>query len=127
MKLAARIWLGASTCGVALAATGCSSSPTRVRGAANAATKVQGSPKTLAQALAAPAGTTLMVRGAITQKCPVAGCWFELKDKTGVLRVDTKVAGFTVGDIALRTPIEVQGKVVKLGSTKQLQASSIRY
>jgi uncharacterized protein YdeI (BOF family) len=101
---------------------GCATGGHSVRGQAPV-----GVQSTLAQAQAAPIGTKLMVAGALLQKCPVAGCWFTLHDSNNTLRVDTKMAGFTVGDIPLRTQILVQGKVVRYGSTRQIQATGIRY
>lgn len=101
---------------------GCGASGAAVRGQAPV-----GDQSTLAQAQAAPIGAKLTVVGTLLEKCPVAGCWFTLRDSSGTLRVDTKSAGFSVGDIALRTPMTVQGKVVRYGSTRQIQASGIRY
>src|SRR5438874_5846422 len=38
----------------------------------------------------------VVVSGTMIEKCPVAGCWFVLRDGTGQVRVDTKAAGFVV-------------------------------
>src|SRR5688572_19962101 len=49
--------------------------------------------KALAQS---PKAQKVTVQGEMIEKCPVAGCWFILRDKTGTVRVDTKAAGFVV-------------------------------
>src|SRR5437016_10702195 len=41
-----------------------------------------------------PAATMVTLHGTMVEKCPVAGCWFMLRDKTGVVKVDTKRSGF---------------------------------
>jgi len=45
----------------------------------------------------------VVLHGRMTQKCPVAGCWFMLHDETGTIKVDTKNAGFVVVDIPLQS------------------------
>src|SRR5262245_23833482 len=32
----------------------------------------------------------IVLHGKMTQKCPVAGCWFTLQDSGGLIKVDTK-------------------------------------
>lgn len=64
--------------------------------------------------------------GVMIEKCPTAGCWFMLKDGTGVVRVDTKSAGFTVTNVAVNTPVTVRG-VVKDGTERIVAATGIRY
>ena len=66
------------------------------------------------------------VQGEMVEKCPVAGCWFKLRDKTGVIRVDTKAAGFVVSDVPLHTQMTVQGKIVP-GTESQVAATGLRY
>ena len=58
------------------------------------------------------------------EKCPVAGCWFKLRDQTGVMRVDTKAAGFVVTDVPLHTRMRVQGRADTQGG---VAATGIRY
>ena len=60
------------------------------------------------------------------EKCPVAGCWFKLRDSSGVVRVDTKAAGFVVSDVPLHIQMTVQGKIVP-GAEAGIAASGIRY
>lgn len=67
------------------------------------------------------------LRGHIIEKCPTAGCWFQLQDPTGVIKVDTKPAGFVVTDIPLQTAVTVSGKLVYEGDTVMLYASGLRY
>jgi uncharacterized protein YdeI (BOF family) len=60
------------------------------------------------------------------EKCPVAGCWFVLRDKTGTVRVDTKAAGFVVTEVPLNTELTVQGTLVK-GVQPSFAAKGIRF
>jgi len=68
-----------------------------------------------------------VVSGVMVEKCPVAGCWFVLEDRTGRLRVDTKTAGFVVTDVPLRTKVTVLGSVTRDGGTTSLAALGARY
>jgi len=73
-----------------------------------------------------PSPRAVIVRGAMIEKCPIAGCWFVLRDATGTVKVDTKAAGFTVTDVPLNTVVTVSGKVS--GSQPPvLAASGVRY
>jgi uncharacterized protein YdeI (BOF family) len=72
-----------------------------------------------------PARVTL--QGIITDKCPVAGCWFYLQDDTGVIKVDTKAAGFVVVNVPLQTLVTVSGQVVTQSDDVSLQATGLRY
>src|SRR5439155_3770282 len=56
-------------------------------------------------------GSRATISGVMYEKCPVAGCWFMLRDKTGVIRVDTKAAGFNVLDLPVNTTVTVSGEV----------------
>jgi uncharacterized protein YdeI (BOF family) len=67
-----------------------------------------------------------LLTGTMIEKCPTAGCWFMLKDSTGVVRVDTKSAGFTVTDVAVNSKVTVRG-AVKSGSERIVVASGLRY
>ena len=69
---------------------------------------------------------TVTLHGEMTDKCPVAGCWFMLKDKTGVVRVDTKSAGFVVSTVPLHTELTVSGTVVA-GAQPSLAATGVSY
>lgn len=80
--------------------------------------------------LAVKAGDTppqVTLSGVMTEKCPVAGCWFRLKDRTGTIKVDTKSAGFVVLDVPTGQPVTVAGKVVADGNEVALEASGLRY
>ena len=72
-----------------------------------------------------PASVTL--RGVIIEKCPVAGCWFRIQDESGIMKVDTKAAGFVVTDIPLQARLTVAGKVTQEGNETILEASGLRY
>lgn len=78
-------------------------------------------------ALSQKANSSVVVRGTLIEKCPTAGCWFRLKDDTGVVRVDLKETGFTVTDVPLGTTITVLGKVQRETGDTQLNALGLRY
>lgn len=70
---------------------------------------------------------SVTLRGSIVEKCPTAGCWFYLNDGTGLLKVDTKNAGFVVAKIPLQTEVTVSGKLVQEGDDTILDAAGLRY
>jgi uncharacterized protein YdeI (BOF family) len=87
----------------------------------------KGEPQTM---LAVRDGITppnVTLRGLILEKCPTAGCWFLISDRTGALKVDTKNAGFVVAKIPLQTEVTVSGKIVYEGSEPVLEATGLRY
>ena len=68
------------------------------------------------------------IQGVMIEKCPVAGCWFYLRDSTGVIKVDTKLAGFVVLDVPLKSRLTVMGKkVVADGNEITIEATGVRY
>jgi len=69
----------------------------------------------------------VVLHGRMTQKCPVAGCWFMLHDETGTIKVDTKNAGFVVVDIPLQSSIVVAGYLMTNGAEKIIDATGLRY
>jgi len=69
---------------------------------------------------------SVTLRGVMIEKCPVAGCWFKLRDATGVVTVDTKASGFVVLDVPLNSEVTVTGKPTRSGEL-QLAASGLRY
>ena len=71
-------------------------------------------------------GKPTVIKGKMIEKCPMAGCWFNLKDGSGVIKVDTKDAGFVVTDVPLNTEVTVAGTLAKSGE-KRIMASGIRY
>ena len=80
--------------------------------------------------LAVRAGDTppvVTLTGTMTEKCPVAGCWFRLTDGTGTIKVDTQAAGFVVADVPLETRMTVAGKIVESGDEIIIEASGVRY
>ena len=54
--------------------------------------------------------SVVILKGLLVEKCPVAGCWFYLRDETGTIKVDTKTAGFVVVGIPLQTELTVEGQ-----------------
>jgi uncharacterized protein YdeI (BOF family) len=86
-----------------------------------------GEPQTI---LAVNAGETppqVSLAGVMIEKCPIAGCWFRLRDRTGIIKVDTKSAGFVVVNVPLESQVAVAGKVVVDGDQTVIEATGIRY
>lgn len=80
--------------------------------------------------LSVRAGTTppkVVLEGMMIEKCPTAGCWFRLRDGTGVIKVDTRSAGFVVVNVPLETRLTVAGKLISDGDDVQIEATGIRY
>src|SRR5882672_233574 len=80
--------------------------------------------------LAVRAGDTppqVTLSGVMIEKCPVAGCWFRLRDVSGSIKVDTKLAGFVVVNVPLETKMTVAGKIVAEGDGVAIEATGIRY
>ena len=84
-------------------------------------------PMTIADVRALHTAAPATLHGTMVEKCPVAGCWFNLRDSTGVMRVDTKAAGFVVIDVPVGTPMTVQGKVSGQGASRQINATGLVY
>lgn len=101
------------------AAQGCGSRSPMVLGLAPA-TGARVTP--IARVTASQQPTT--ISGTMIEKCPVAGCWFVVKDRTGVIRVDTKAAGFVVTDVPLSSSVVVTGAVT--GGGRELAATGLR-
>jgi uncharacterized protein YdeI (BOF family) len=80
--------------------------------------------------IAVRAGETpphVVLQGTLVEKCPAAGCWFYLQDATGVIKVDTKAAGFVVVNVPLQTQVTVAGNVVAEGEDVHLEGTGLRY
>lgn len=97
-----------------------------------ASTAIKGEPpagieSTLVRVRAAQPGARVTVRGTLLDKCPIAGCWFHLRDSGTTLRVDTKAAGFTVTDVPLQTEVVVSGKITREGRESVLGATGLSY
>ena len=106
----------------ALLICGCQSSRQHTLGSAF----TDGDVKTVRALSAAKQSTPVVVQGEMIEKCPMAGCWFVLKDKTGVVRVDTKGAGFVVSEVPLNAHLTVAGTLTP-GAQPGIAASGVRY
>jgi uncharacterized protein YdeI (BOF family) len=94
--------------------------------------------KVLGRAPKGPLSTILAIRagdtpphvalsGVMVEKCPVAGCWLRVRDRTGTIKVDTKSAGFVVVDVPLEHEVMVAGKIVMDGDEPVIEAEGLRY
>lgn len=86
-----------------------------------------GDPRTIIAARGGDTPSQVAFKGTIIEKCPVAGCWFYLQDETGVIKVDTKSAGFVVVNVPLQSTVTVAGKLVTDGDEVRLEATGLRY
>jgi len=80
--------------------------------------------------LAVRAGDTprqVTISGMMVEKCPTAGCWLRLKDNTGIIKVDTKAAGFVVVKVPLEAHVTVTGKIMTEGDDVVIAATGLRY
>jgi uncharacterized protein YdeI (BOF family) len=102
--------------------SGCGAQHETTRGAALPAVAVSN----VAQLAQVERATPVVLRGEMIDKCPVAGCWFMLRDKTGIVRIDTKAAGFVVSDVPLHTTMTVAGRVMP-GTQPGVAATGIRF
>ena len=70
---------------------------------------------------------SVTLRGTMIEKCPVAACWFRLRDKTGTVKVDVKGAYFTVTEIPTGAEVTVSGTFQKSGDESVFAATGLRY
>ena len=84
-------------------------------------------PATVAEARMAAPESAIILRGAMTEKCPIAGCWFVLQDSAGTIRVDTQNAGFVVVEVPLQSTVTVAGLVATNASGRFVDATGLRY
>ena len=108
--------------GIFLLVVGCSKAPETTLGVQPASA----SNLTVKELATAPKAQKVTLHGEMIEKCPVAGCWFILRDKTGTVRVDTKAAGFVVTEVPLHTTVAVSGTVTP-GAQPGLSATGLSY
>ncbi|HEX5220084.1 MAG TPA: hypothetical protein VFZ59_11000 [Verrucomicrobiae bacterium] len=87
----------------------------------------QGKPDNVLSVKGGITAPQVVLQGVMIEKCPTAGCWFRLRDGTGVIKVDTKLAGFVVVDVPLESKVTVAGKVIADGDDVQIEATGIQY
>lgn len=73
-----------------------------------------------------PSAQPIVVQGTLTEKCPIPGCWFLLRDKTGVVKVDTKAAGFVAADVPVGATVTVTG-TLRTTPERRVAATGMRY
>ncbi len=110
----------AIACLASLALAGCSQQKSSVLGKAPVGGQI------VAVNQLKPAAAPVMLHGTMIEKCPVAGCWFMLRDKTGVVKVDTKHSGFTVTNVPVNAEVTVAGTVKETGE-RIVVASGMSY
>ena len=76
---------------------------------------------------AGDAPARLSLEGTMIERCPQAGCWFRIDDGTGVIKVDTKNAGFVVTSVPLNAKVKVAGKLHHLEDDVQIDATGLTY
>ena len=101
---------------------GCGKQSSTIKGEAP-----RGDARTILAVQAGDTPSTVTVPSKLVEKCPIAGCWFRLEDETGVIKVDTKLAGFVVTDVPLQSTVTVGGRVTHEGAETVIQASGLRY
>lgn len=87
---------------------------------------VNGAVSSIAEAQQTNLNAAVVLRGTMKLKCPTAGCWFMLEDSTGIIKVDTKSAGFVMVDIPVNSLLLVAGGVVTNGSERIIEATGLR-
>jgi uncharacterized protein YdeI (BOF family) len=87
----------------------------------------RGEARSIASVKTAVDAVPTVLQGVMIEKCPVAGCWFVLRDETGTIKVDTKAAGFVVVDVPLKTRMTVAGSVVTDGADRSIRADGLSY
>lgn len=107
---------------ICLFAAGCSSKTSTVLGEAPS-----GQRQTIVAARDVRPPSVVTLEGVLIEKCPTAGCWFRLRDQSGVIMVDTKAAGFTVTSVPLNTRLTVAGKMTAPAGEPTLEATGLRY
>ena len=86
-----------------------------------------GAPRNIVAVRAGDTPPNVTLRGVMVEKCPVAGCWFYLQDDTGIIKVDTKTAGFVVVNVPLQTKITVSGRIISEGEDVSIEGTGLRY
>lgn len=115
-------WLPLVTAVCLAFATGCQRQKGTVLGRAP-----EGQAHTVLAVRSGDTPSQVTISGVMIDKCPVAGCWFHLRDRTGTIKVDTKSAGFVVVNVPLQTIVTVAGKVVADGEDVALEAIGVSY
>src|SRR5258705_124459 len=87
----------------------------------------KGKPQTILAVKAGDTPPVVVISGVIIEKCPVAGCWFRLQDRTGTIKVDTKAAGFTVVNVPLKSKVTVVGVVRTEGAEVAMEGTGLEY
>jgi uncharacterized protein YdeI (BOF family) len=105
-----------------LLAVGCSNREALVLGQVPA-----GEPRRINSIKTVERGTAVVLDGVMVEKCPVAGCWFRLRDSTGTIKVDTRSARFVVASVPVNSKLTVSGKPVMDGDDVAIEALGIRY
>ena len=87
----------------------------------------RGTPRPVLAVRAGDTPPVVTIEGKLVEKCPVAGCWFRVQDTTGMIKVDTKAAGFVVTSIPLGKTVTVGGKVQTVGEETLIEATGLRF
>ena len=69
-------------------------------------------------------GKTVTVQGKIIRECPT-GCWFEVKENSGIIYVDLNPSGFAIPQKVGKTVI-VEGKILLRGDQPMLAGTGVK-
>ena len=112
-------------CSVAVAALGCGGCTKQQPAETSAGAEVK--TVSLAMMQKMKPGTRITAHGTMIEKCPVAGCWFILRDQTGTIKVDLKATKQTVVDVPLNSTVTVRGTIAPDGNKKMIRAVSATF
>ena len=108
---------------IGLLLAGCAPRPETLLGSLSSSA----APVAIRELLSSKPTGSVVLRGTLVEKCPVSGCWFRLKDDTGVVKVDLKSAGVTSTDIPVGARLSVAGTRQVEGGETSLCAIGLRY
>lgn len=112
-------------CAVALLMlAGCQSAPQHTLGKPDADAKAASVGSLMT---ASVPSSPVLVRGTLVEKCPVTGCWFKLRDKSGTIKIDLRASGATAAEIGLGAEVTVTGKPTRAADEAVVEASGVTY
>ena len=72
-------------------------------------------------------GESVKIKGKITEVCQDMGCWFKVKDGTGIMYVDLEMGrNFTIPKNSGKQPVVVEGKFVNDNGFLKIKGSGLK-